>query len=93
MRKSHLIDILDSGWTPSIDTRVNDAMEYITQYDKNIVLNTLSETLFDLESQLKLQTDNVSGSGNQQDFIDAYILAYKSCMKLIEKYNKQINQD
>ena len=36
--------------------------------------------------QLEFQTKNISGSGCQQDFIDAYCMAYKSAVMLKDKY-------
>jgi len=91
MDKSHLKDILDSGWNPPVDERVREAMEYVKPYEQDLVVAALADILADCEAQLKFQTNNISGSGNQQDFIDAYVFAYKSCKKLIEKYNQSIN--
>ncbi len=77
--------IFDSGWSPNKSDRISLALNYLSGIElcESIpVLIGLSEKY---EKQLQLQTKNLTGSGSQQDFIDAYIIAYEACAEALRK--------
>ena len=82
-----LDNILDSGWNPPKEARVQSALAYLhslhlTDAEQTTLINIMNTLTLKYKTQLEAQTQNLSGSGNQQDFIDAYFLAYESAKSL-----------
>lgn len=77
--------ILDNGWNSTKQGRIASALDYVSSLDRNVVIPVLEELKDKYKKQLEFQTKNITGSGCQQDFIDAYLIAYEACIEVIRK--------
>jgi len=78
--------ILDSGWNPTEAERVSKALEYVQRFTRSEAISMIDNLIVKFREQLEFQTKNISGSGCQQDVIDAYCMAYDSAVMLKDKY-------
>ncbi|EID4426185.1 TPA: hypothetical protein ACGVAU_004693 [Vibrio vulnificus] len=85
-QKMDLERILDSGWNPTEAERVSKALEYIQRFTRSEAISMIDNLIVKFRERLEFQTKRISGSGCQQDVIDAYCMAYDSAVMLKDKY-------
>ncbi len=84
--------IFDSGWNPTKTDRVSLALDYLSNFEPGESLAVLIRLNKKYEEQLHFQTKSISGSGSQQDFIEAYIIAYEACSEVIDELQAKCNE-
>jgi len=81
--------ILDNGWNSTKQGRIASALDYVSNFDLSVVIPVLEELKDKYKKELEFQTKNISGSGGQQDFIDAYVAAYEACIEVMRKLQEE----
>ncbi|UTA47155.1 hypothetical protein L1F30_15600 [Simiduia sp. 21SJ11W-1] len=86
---NRLDGILDNGWNSTKEERVRSALEYLEGVEPAKVLPVLKRLKTKYEDQLLLQVRNITGSGSQQDYIDAYVYAFEACEIVLDAIKKK----
>lgn len=82
--------ILDSGWNPTASERAAKAFEYVQRLTQSEATSMIDGLIAKFREQLEFQTKRISGSGCQQDIIDAYRMAYDSAIMLKKQYSDSV---
>ena len=80
-----LHNMLDTGWTPSTEERTKNTLDFLRSIPTNESIPALESLIARYKEQLELQTNNITGSGCQEEVIQAYRMPYYAAVAVLDR--------